>query len=227
MDSVTSQRGLLKQGGEGASATRDRILQAAIETLREDGFAATSARGIARRGGFNQALIFYHYGSVLDLLVAAVESVAADRLTQYRAALEGVTDLGDAIRIAREQYTTDLREGHITVLVEMVAGASSVPQLGPEIVRCMEPWIEFSEASLQRFLEGTPLQPLIPVRAAAHALIAIYLGMELLDHLDPDAGNSQPLFLVAEQLVRAMHPVLGRRPKPAAGRPQRIHLESN
>jgi hypothetical protein len=148
-------------------------------------------------------------------------------LTQYRAALEGVTDLGDAIRIAREQYTTDLREGHITVLVEMVAGASSVPQLGPEIVRCMEPWIEFSEASLQRFLEGTPLQPLIPVRAAAHALIAIYLGMELLDHLDPDAGNSQPLFLVAEQLVRAMHPVMGRRPKPAAGRPQRIRLESN
>jgi AcrR family transcriptional regulator len=225
MEAVRPQRRLAHHGGEAAAGTRERILRAAINTLRDDGFAATSARAIARRGGFNQALIFYHYGSVLDLLLGAVETVAAERLTEYRAALEGVNDLAAAIEIAREQYATDLREGHITVLVEMVAGASSVPQLGPEIVRCMQPWVEFAEVNLRRFLAGTPLQPLIPARPAAHALIAIYLGMELLDHLDPAADTSQPLFLVAEGLVHAIEPMLGRRRKRSTRRPQRVSLD--
>ena len=50
--------------------TRAVLVAAAIGTLRESGFAAASARRIAARAGCNQALIFYHFGSVPDLLVA-------------------------------------------------------------------------------------------------------------------------------------------------------------
>ena len=166
-------------------STRERIISAAVATLREEGFAGTSARSIARRGKFNQALIFYHFGTVLDVFVTTLETVSAERLAQYRAAVADVPDLRTALAVAREQYETDVREGHITVLVELVAGASSVPLLGREIVRCMEPWIVFSEEGIRRFLGGTPLESLIPAREAAHALLSIYLGMELLDHLDP------------------------------------------
>jgi AcrR family transcriptional regulator len=207
-----------------AASTKERIIAAAVQTLREEGFAGTSARSIARHGGFNQALIFYHFGSVLDLLVAVLETMSADRLAQYRAAIADVPDLRTALSTARQQYETDVREGHITVLVELVAGASSAPQLGPEIVRCMEPWIGFAEESIAGFLGGTPLATIIPTREAAHALLAIYLGMELLDHLDPEADTSGPLFHVAERMLGAVEPFLGsrartsqpsRRPPPA------------
>ena len=50
--------------------TRAVLIAAAIDTLRESGFAAASARRIAAKAGCNQALIFYHFGSVPDLLVA-------------------------------------------------------------------------------------------------------------------------------------------------------------
>lgn len=209
-------------------STRERIITATVATLREEGFAGTSARSIARRGKFNQALIFYHFGTVLDVLVTTLETVSAERLAQYRAAVADVPDLRTALAVAREQYETDVREGHITVLVELVAGASSVPLLGREIVRCMEPWIVFSEESIRRFLGGTPLESLIPAREAAHALLSIYLGMELLDHLDPDADTARPLFAVAERMLNAVEPLLGRGPaSPAAGsrRPQRVSLE--
>ena len=49
--------------------TRQHIMAAALDTLREEGIAGTSARSIARNGDFSQAAIFYHFGSVEQLLV--------------------------------------------------------------------------------------------------------------------------------------------------------------
>ena len=216
-----------RASGDTAGSTRERIVAAAVQTLREEGFAGTSARSIARRGDFNQALIFYHFGSVLDLLVAVVEALSAERLAQYRAAIADVPDLRTALAVARRQYAVDVREGHITVLVELIAGASSAPQLGPELVRCMEPWIGFAEESIARFLGATPLASMIPSREAARALLAIYVGMELLDHLDPDTDTADPLFRVAERMLAAVEPFLG---APSATRethrPRRVVLDS-
>ena len=53
-------------------STKEQIVGAAIETLRTEGFGGTSARAIARIGDFNQALIFYHFGSVNGLLLEAL-----------------------------------------------------------------------------------------------------------------------------------------------------------
>ncbi|MEA2933018.1 MAG: hypothetical protein QOI56_1803, partial [Actinomycetota bacterium] len=43
-----------------SEGTKGRIVEAALQTLKEKGFTATSARAIAATGGFNQALVFYH-----------------------------------------------------------------------------------------------------------------------------------------------------------------------
>ena len=64
-------------------ATRDRIVKAALETLKNVGFAGTSARAIARAGDFNQALIYYHFGSVEDLMIAALHDFSERRLKRY------------------------------------------------------------------------------------------------------------------------------------------------
>ena len=62
---------------DAASATRRALVDAAIESLRFDGFAGASARAIATRAGLNPGLIFYHFGSVADLLLAALAEVSA------------------------------------------------------------------------------------------------------------------------------------------------------
>ncbi|MFN2581557.1 MAG: TetR/AcrR family transcriptional regulator [Candidatus Dormibacteria bacterium] len=183
-------------------------MSATITSLREEGFAGTSARSIARHGRFNQALIFYHYGSVLDAMVAALERVSAERLDQYRDAVDTANDLSQALAVAQKQYAVDVKEGHITVLAELVAGASSVPELGPEMVRCLEPWTRFAQETIRRLIAGTALDTVIPPAQAARAIVAVYLGMELLDHLDPAAKAADDLFEVARQLVRAARPLL-------------------
>src|SRR5579863_2262079 len=69
-----------EHAGDGTKAT---IAQAALETLKTRGFAGASAREIAKAGGFNQALIFYHFGSVQNALLAGLDLVSARRLAEY------------------------------------------------------------------------------------------------------------------------------------------------
>lgn len=208
-------------------STRARIIAATAETLRVEGFAGTSARAIAAHGGFNQALIFYHFGGIIDVLVATLEQLSADRLAEYRAAVANVPDLRAAVRIARRQYRADVREGHITVLVELLGGASAVPELGPQIVRCMAPWLAFAEETIRLHVQGSALERLIPPREAAQALVAIYLGMELLDHLDEHSDTAGPLFRVAERLLAGVEPILHGQSRRVGGRlrPERLQLD--
>src|SRR5438093_1369574 len=52
--------------------TRAALVAAALETLKTEGFRGTTARAIAGRAGVNQALVFYHFGGVDELLLAAL-----------------------------------------------------------------------------------------------------------------------------------------------------------
>src|SRR6266545_2541069 len=85
---------MAKPGARAARAragqdTRARLVEAAIETLKAEGYAGTSARAIARAAGLNQALIFYYFGNLTGLLLAALDETSARRLTRYREARDG------------------------------------------------------------------------------------------------------------------------------------------
>ncbi|MDQ6777748.1 MAG: TetR family transcriptional regulator, partial [Actinomycetota bacterium] len=116
------------------SGTKARIAEAALKTLKTRGFAGSSAREIASAGGFNQALIFYHFGSVKNLLVAALDVVSARRMRAYGPAFEQARTASELARLAREIYAEDLENGYVTVLGEMVAGGVSNPELGGAVV---------------------------------------------------------------------------------------------
>jgi AcrR family transcriptional regulator len=199
--------------GKGSKKTRRRLVEAAIETLKEEGFAGASARAIGRRGDLNPALIFYHFGSVNDLLLAALDETSRQRMERYQEAVRNVEDLSTLIGVAADIYREDLESGHITVLAEMIAGASSVPDLGPEIASRMEPWVEFAEAAIGRVLRDTPMGQVLPVRDIAFAVVALYLGVELVTHLDDDARRAESLFAVAGMAGSLLAPLLGAKPR--------------
>ena len=80
--------------------TRDRIVEATLTVLKRHGYAGASARSIAAEGGFNQALIFYHFGSVRNLLLAALDRTSAERMAAYRAAAAGADDIPALVAVA-------------------------------------------------------------------------------------------------------------------------------
>ena len=67
----------LRQGGSaGSEETRRALVTGAIDALRAEGFSGATAREIARRARCNQGLIFYHFGSITKLLLAALDEVS-------------------------------------------------------------------------------------------------------------------------------------------------------
>ena len=97
--------------GRGGEETRARTVEAALETLKQEGIVGTSARAIGRTGGFNQALILYHFGSVTDLLLAGAEKMVAERMARYERRLAEVRALPDLVAVATELHREDVRDG--------------------------------------------------------------------------------------------------------------------
>jgi AcrR family transcriptional regulator len=180
-------------GEEALTGTKARITEAALETLKQKGFVGASAREIAAAGGFNQALIFYHFGSVHNLLLAALDLVSARRMRAYEPAFERAHTLSELASLAREIYADDLENGYVTVLGEMVAGGASSPELGSRIVARLEPWIEMVERKVRELVAGSLPEALVPPRDVAFAIIALYLGIDMLSHLEGDHARAESL----------------------------------
>jgi AcrR family transcriptional regulator len=193
----------------GAQQTREALVRGAIEALKEQGFAGASAREIARRAGCNQGLIFYHFGSVTNLLLAALDDVSATRHVHYQAAVERAEGLGELVDAAEAVFEEDLDAGHIAVLAEMIAGASATPGLGPEVAARIAPWRQFAADALGGVLSETPLAAVVEPEEAAHAVVALYLGLEMLAHLDGDRSAALALFARARQLAALVQMLTG------------------
>ena len=176
------------------STTQAALIAGAIEALREVGFAGASAREIAGRADCNQALVFYHFGSVNDLLLAALDDVSARRLAAYTDIVERATTITELIDSARTIFSEDLDAGHVAVLVEMVTGAQSSPGLGEQVAARLAPWRDFAEVAVGRALAGSPVAMVLPAREIAHAVVAGFLGLELLASLDGDRAAALALF---------------------------------
>src|SRR6202167_6551323 len=88
-----------------SSDTRRVLVDAAIEVLRHQGFAAATARTIASRAGCNQGLVFYHFGSVVNLLLAALDEVSAQRRARYETALASVHGPGQLVELAARIFS--------------------------------------------------------------------------------------------------------------------------
>src|SRR5260370_2673909 len=147
--------------GPGLTGTTLQIAEGALETRKANGFYGASARAIAHAGGFNQALIFYHFGSVQNALLAALDVISERRLEDYGPAFETARTASELGRLARAIYDEDLERGYITALGEMVSGGVSDPLLGAEVAARIEPWITMVERKLEELLAGSPLRALV------------------------------------------------------------------
>ncbi|WP_330453060.1 MULTISPECIES: TetR/AcrR family transcriptional regulator [unclassified Streptomyces] len=172
-----------------AEDTRTKLLTGALATLTEQGIAKTSARSIAATAGVNQALVFYHFGTVDDLLAAACRHGAEQRLATYRERLDGVRSLGELLAVARELNASERAGGHVAVLGQLLAGGQTQPRLAAATAAGLTLWTDEIERVLARVLADTPLSEFVDVGGLAKAASAAFVGLELYEGVDPDGAE--------------------------------------
>ena len=181
--------------------TRDALVRAALATLKEEGFAGTTARAIAGRAGVNQALVFYHFGGVDQVLLAALDASSEDRLTRYRAAMDGDATTHEKIAAARRLYREDVEGGHVTVIAELLAASLARPEMRGELLERMTPWLDLVREVLADVTAESPLAGLVPLDDVAAALVALYFGLNLLSRLDPANAQADALFDLMDRVA--------------------------
>ena len=188
--------------------TRARIVEAALETLKSEGIVGTSARAIARQGDFNQALIFYHFGSVDDLVVAAVSEMSRRRMGNHKPKLESAGSLTELIAIGREIHNDDLVADNMAVLTQAFAGARAKSEIGAKLYTELQPWTDLVTDAVRRVLDENAFAKAINAEHIAQVISALFLGIELLEDLDPERGSAEGLFDTLEGLARILELLL-------------------
>jgi AcrR family transcriptional regulator len=172
------------------SDTRAKLIDGAITTLRDKGIAGTSARVIAAAAGVNQALIFYHFGSVDALIDVACRGGTAARVALYRDRFSAVTSFRELLALGRELHAREREAGNVAVLAQVLAGAQQDASLAAAAQHALSIWIVEIETTLVRLLKGSPIAAVANAQGLARGLAASFIGIELFEGVDPHGAES-------------------------------------
>ncbi|MET7960300.1 TetR/AcrR family transcriptional regulator [Micromonospora zamorensis] len=174
------------------SDTKQRLLDGAIAAIREHGIAGVSARTIAAAAGVNQALVFYHFGTVDDLLSAACRASTAERVEHWSTRLASAGSLRELLAVGRALHEEERQLGNVTFLAQMLAGAQADQRMAAPTAGALQLWVDEIEAVLRRLLAGSPFAEVADVPGLARAVSAAFIGLELYDGVDR-AGADQAM----------------------------------
>lgn len=169
-----------KHAAQGGDDVKARLIDATIRVLARDGFAHASARAIATEAGGVNGLIFYHFGSMDQLLAATARTLTERGIVRIRQGLGGdqadtewPNRLGDVIRA--EAAGDDGR-----AVMELLVGSRASPVLAGEVRSAIDHALDFATAQLERVLADSPLGQVVPVALLAELAGAAFIGLEVL-----------------------------------------------
>jgi TetR/AcrR family transcriptional regulator of autoinduction and epiphytic fitness len=88
--------------------TRLRLIQATVQIMHDEGYAAATSRRVAAKAGVKQALVYYYFPTMDDLFLEVLRVGADDALAQMRAALTDDDPLRALWRINSDSRRTVL-----------------------------------------------------------------------------------------------------------------------
>lgn len=102
---------------------RDRLVDAAIDTIAAHGAAGASLSAVAKQAGVSKALVLYHFKGKDELLATALETVLGALVTTVGEAVAAAPTPAEAVFAYARSMAAHLaaRPAHARVLAEMLA----------------------------------------------------------------------------------------------------------
>jgi AcrR family transcriptional regulator len=164
--------------GRPSTGARERILDAAIEVLKADGYAGLTIAKVAAKAGESKPLVVYHYGSKQGLVEASGRAVAEMITAEALDAVAGTRTVEEVIRGAAEGVDRLLeRDERLARLYFDLAAVSVVePEVRRTITEVNEGWQQVLIELLENAEDGPPPSQ---VRALALMINACQQGLVL------------------------------------------------
>lgn len=174
-----------------AEESKVRLIEAAVEIIRGEGYGALSARRLAEKVGLKRQIVHYHFGTTEELLIAVVRHYGDKGLAHLAAALEGEDPL-------RAIWETDPDSSATTFA--FMAMATHNPVVRAEMQRYLDANRELQVQAIAKHLAGTGLQPQVPPIAAAIIIQSIAQSLAAESALGTSRGHLETKGVVQELL---------------------------
>ncbi len=193
---------------------REALLDAAERLLVEVGYARISARRLAREAGLNLGLVHYHFGSMENVFLEALERFTG-RLIKRQKALYA-TDLPFIEKWRKAMgylLGADLSSGYEKVWLELQAMAWNRPELGRRLARVNARWRAVLTRAFGEAMREYELDPdVFPLDAVVSLVMTFNLGVMLERHTGVFAGHRELLGWIDRWLEGLERGKKGRRP---------------
>jgi AcrR family transcriptional regulator len=168
-----------KRGEARPTQTRAAIVAATISALGEVGFSGTSARAVAERAGVAPGGVFYHFGSMDDLLIEVFATCLDRRIARLRAAVDVPAPglpaaFADAVR-------AELTHVESRALLELTVGAIDSPVLAARVREGLEASFRFTREVVEVMLDGSPLAGILPLDLVAQVAASAFFGLAVME----------------------------------------------
>jgi AcrR family transcriptional regulator len=114
---------------ERREGTIRKLLDAATETLIDDGYAAASVQVICKRAGVSQGALFRHFATREALMVAVGDDVAKKTLGHYAREFEALRDREESLVLAMRLVRSHCRSRQNQAWFELVMAARTSASL--------------------------------------------------------------------------------------------------
>ena len=183
--------------GRPSTGARERILDAAIEVLKSDGYAGLTMAKVAARAGESKPLVAYHYGSKQGLVGAAGRSIAQMITDAVLDAIEDATTVEEVVRGVDAAVERVLEEDERVARLYFDLAAVSVvePEVSRTIAEVNGQWREVLVRQLTEASDG-----LTPAKARVLTVMVI-AGMQgmTLERIErgptPERKRARELFI--------------------------------
>lgn len=190
--------------GRPPSGARERILDAALDVLKADGYAGLTNAKVAARSGQNKALISYHFGSKQGLVAEVARAVSAEITEELLQAVGEPRDVRALARGVLDGLTAIMdRDAGLARLYFDIASWSTVE---PEVAAIMAEMKSGYRAVLRRQLARVKDGPRSSDDAEAAAVLMIAalegLALEQLERGEtPALERAREMFVASASVV--------------------------
>ena len=178
--------------------TVERLLDAALDTFAQVGFAAASVEDICRKGGFTRGAFYSSFRSKDELFAALFARETARNLARAEEQLSGIEDEADPVAVAVERCLAAFRADRTWVLVhtEYRLHAARHPAASAAFRRHTADLVGRLTELIEHTTERTGLRLAVPAGQLARIFFALHDGVvvnavveQVSDAEQPDAAT--------------------------------------
>ena len=184
--------------------TVERLLDAALETFAEIGFAAASVEDICRRGGFTRGAFYSSFRTKDELFGALFVRETARSFTRAEEQLAGLEDEPDPIAAAVERCLGTFRADRTWVLVHTEYALHATRH--PEAAAALRRYAEQAHRRLTELIETVTvrlgIRLTLPANRLARIVLALHDGVVIREVLGGPGGTGVARDRAASDLER-------------------------